>query len=139
MPTPSCSRVGARKAEAFVMAERARPLKEILARRHLPTLDGLRAVSMFIVIGYHFGFSRIAGDLGVSTFFVLIGFLITWLLVEEHVGFGQASLRDFYARSTLRIFPAYSAFLLFSFTQECVRGYCWSRGLLQPGISSTAN
>ncbi len=121
------------------MAERAGPLNEILARRHLPALDGLRAVSVFIVIGYHFGFSRIPGDLGVNTFFVLSGFLITWLLMKERSEFGRVSLGGFYARRTLRIFPAYYAFLLFSFTQECVRGYCWSHGLLLSGISYTVN
>src|SRR2546422_906112 len=48
---------------------------------HLPALDGLRAVAVFTVIVYHFGIAAVPGDLGGSAFFVLSGFLITWLLL----------------------------------------------------------
>jgi peptidoglycan/LPS O-acetylase OafA/YrhL len=43
---------------------------------------------------------------GVNVFFVLSGFLITSLLIEEHRRTGSVSLRDFYIRRTIRIFPA---------------------------------
>ena len=52
------------------------------------------------------------GSLGVRVFFVLSGFLITQLLVREHVATGTISLRSFYARRTLRIFPVYCLYLL---------------------------
>lgn len=56
---------------------------QVLSGRRLPALDGLRAVAVFTVITYHFGFGVVPGDLGVSAFFVLSGFLITWLLLKE--------------------------------------------------------
>lgn len=100
---------------------------------HLPALDGLRAVAVFTVIVYHFGITAVPGDLGVSAFFVLSGFLITWLLLKEHAVAGTVSLRQFYARRMLRIFPAYYAFLAVSFAIDHFRGQPWGTGL---GLSS---
>ena len=73
-----------------------------------PALDGLRAVAVLMVVGYHArltGFAR--GDLGVDVFFVLSGFLITSLIVSEMVRTGAFSFRRFYARRFVRLFPAY--------------------------------
>jgi len=100
---------------------------------HLPALDGLRAVAVFTVIVYHFGVTAVPGDLGVSAFFVLSGFLITWLLLKEHAVAGTVSLRRFYARRMLRIFPAYYAFLAVSFAIDHMRGQPWGTSL---GLSS---
>ena len=50
------------------------------------------------------------GGMAVSVFFVLSGFLITWLLVKESDTTGTISLRNFYIRRTLRIFPAFYIF-----------------------------
>src|SRR5438093_1124683 len=100
---------------------------------HLPALDGLRAVAVFTVIVYHFGINAVPGDLGVSAFFVLSGFLITWLLLREHAANGTVSLRRFYTRRVLRIFPAYYAFLAVSFAIDSVRGQPWGSSL---GLSS---
>lgn len=94
-----------------------------MASRSLPSLDGLRAVSIGLVLLAHLrrtaGFwplrgLSVAGDLGnlgVRVFFVISGFLITHLLLKEHERTGTISLRDFYLRRTLRIFPAFYAFL----------------------------
>jgi peptidoglycan/LPS O-acetylase OafA/YrhL len=49
----------------------------------------------------------INGGTGVLVFFVLSGFLITWLLLKEEGRFGTVSLKSFYLRRTLRIFPAF--------------------------------
>jgi peptidoglycan/LPS O-acetylase OafA/YrhL len=49
----------------------------------------------------------INGGTGVLVFFVLSGFLITWLLLKEEERFGTISLKLFYLRRTLRIFPAF--------------------------------
>jgi peptidoglycan/LPS O-acetylase OafA/YrhL len=49
--------------------------------------------------------------IGVEVFFVLSGFLITWLLLEEYDATGTVSLRRFYTRRALRIFPAYYVYL----------------------------
>lgn len=78
-----------------------------LRSTQLPALDGVRAVAAFMVVFYHFGFSFVSGGLGVLIFFVLSGFLITWLLLKEDEKFGTVSLRDFYTRRALRIFPAF--------------------------------
>lgn len=78
-----------------------------LHRTHIPALDGLRAIAVFLVIFYHFGFSSVPGGRGVTAFFVLSGFLITWLLLKENEQTGTISLSGFYMRRLLRIFPAF--------------------------------
>jgi peptidoglycan/LPS O-acetylase OafA/YrhL len=82
-----------------------------LGRSSLPALDGLRAIAVFLVIGLHLGYSRIPGYLGVLGFFVLSGFLITWLLAREFDTTGAISIRNFYCRRMLRIFPAFYCYL----------------------------
>lgn len=92
----------------------------------LPCLDGLRALSIAFVIVGHLWWGEegtlpplqdtiltVIGNtrLGVSIFFVISGFLITWLLVREHQHSGTISLRRFYIRRAFRILPAYFAFL----------------------------
>jgi peptidoglycan/LPS O-acetylase OafA/YrhL len=82
-----------------------------LGTRRFSALDGLRAVSVLAVIWHHTasttnGFlSR--GYLGVDMFFAISGFLITTLLLRERQLTGQISLKKFYLRRTLRIFPIY--------------------------------
>jgi peptidoglycan/LPS O-acetylase OafA/YrhL len=90
-----------------------RRLESVLASPHLPALDAIRAVSVFLVILSHFGIAGM-GSLGVNAFFVLSGFLITHLLLKEHESSGAISRRDFYLRRSLRIFPAFYVFLLVS-------------------------
>lgn len=99
--------------------------------RHLPALDGLRAVAVLTVMLYHYTESRwIPGDLGVSLFFVISGFLITLLLHREAAATGTISLKEFYLRRTLRIFPAYYVYIIFSLVVDWIRGHVWSRGLV---------
>ena len=91
------------------------------ATRHLPSLDGLRALSILLVLlGHlsgtrHFGYPLMgSGDVahfGVVVFFVISGFLITSLLLSEYSKTGSISLKLFYARRALRIFPASYAFM----------------------------
>jgi peptidoglycan/LPS O-acetylase OafA/YrhL len=73
-----------------------------------PALDGLRAVAVAAVMLFHFvGAERFTGGLiGVDVFFVLSGFLITNLLLDERHRTGAVSLRGFYHRRALRLFPA---------------------------------
>ena len=86
-----------------------------LAKSHIPSLDGLRAIAAFLVVFYHAGIEWAPGGLGVLIFFVLSGFLITWLLLKEEEQSGAISLKLFYFRRSLRIFPAFYAYwLLFS-------------------------
>jgi peptidoglycan/LPS O-acetylase OafA/YrhL len=84
----------------------------------------VRAVAVSVVIAYHCGLA-IPGDMGVSAFFVLSGFLITWLLLREMESRGEISLRTFYARRSLRIFPAYYLFVIVSLAIDTVRHHPW--------------
>ena len=111
-----------------------------MTQRHLPALDGLRALAVFTVITYHFNSSTIVpGDLGVSAFFVLSGFLITWLLMREVEQTGRISLGAFYTRRTLRIFPAYYAYIIFSLAIDTWRGHPWSHGLIGSAFAYVMN
>ncbi len=92
-----------------MIASSADRLTEGLNRTHLPALDGLRGIAVMLVIFYHSG-APVPGGLGVLIFFVLSGFLITWLLLKEWARHDGVSLRGFYARRTLRIFPAFYAY-----------------------------
>lgn len=60
------------------------------------------------------------GPLGVRAFFVISGFLITHLLLEEHRKYGSISLFQFYFRRTSRIFPALYAFVLAMLAAQCL-------------------
>jgi peptidoglycan/LPS O-acetylase OafA/YrhL len=78
-----------------------------------PALDGLRALAVAAVFAYHLdaGWAR-GGYLGVDTFFVLSGFLITTLLLVEWNGSGTLSLAAFWARRARRLLPALFLVLL---------------------------
>lgn len=72
-----------------------------------PGLDGLRALSVLAVVAYHADLTWLPGGfLGVEVFFVVSGFLITSLLLEERHRSGAISLRDFWARRARRLLPA---------------------------------
>lgn len=72
-----------------------------------PGLDGLRAVSVIAVILYHAGFGwMLGGFLGVEVFFVISGFLITTLLLEEQGRAGRIALAQFWIRRGRRLLPA---------------------------------
>jgi peptidoglycan/LPS O-acetylase OafA/YrhL len=74
---------------------------------HRPALDGLRAVAIGLVLLEHTGLSIFdGGNNGVIVFFVLSGFLITKLLIEEWDRTGTVSIKNFYGRRTVRIMPA---------------------------------
>jgi peptidoglycan/LPS O-acetylase OafA/YrhL len=105
-------------------------LASTLSGKHLPGLDGLRAIAVFTVIVYHFGFGSVPGDLGVTGFFVLSGFLITWLLLKEMARDGSVSFRAFCVRRTLRIVPAYYVFVMLSLLADSVLGAPWTGGTI---------
>jgi peptidoglycan/LPS O-acetylase OafA/YrhL len=71
-----------------------------------PALDGVRGIAIAMVVSTHaFGWPH-QGSLGVDVFFVLSGFLITTLLLDEQKANGRISLRAFYARRARRLLPA---------------------------------
>ena len=98
-----------------------------MGSRRIPSLDGLRAISIGLVLFWHlcgtsnfFPRSVFAplgdfGNLGVRVFFVISGFLITFLMLDEIEATGTVSLKRFYLRRSLRIFPASYVFILFVF------------------------
>jgi peptidoglycan/LPS O-acetylase OafA/YrhL len=93
----------------------ARAHEEFLRTRIFPGLDGLRCLSIVLVVAYHVSGSHSGflgrGYLGVSLFFAISGFLITSLLLRERDAHGHISLARFYGRRSLRIFPLYYAVL----------------------------
>jgi len=73
---------------------------------YIPSLDGLRAISILIVFASHAGVSdKIPGGFGVTVFFFLSGYLITSLLITEHDRHGHIALGTFYLRRVVRLGP----------------------------------
>ncbi|TMI64960.1 MAG: acyltransferase [Bacteroidetes bacterium] len=90
---------------------------------HLRGLNGIRAIAALAVVFSHislslklFGFKKsFTNDLaafGVTIFFALSGFLITYLLIREKEKFGDIKIKAFYLRRILRIWPLYFFYLL---------------------------
>jgi peptidoglycan/LPS O-acetylase OafA/YrhL len=75
---------------------------------HIPGLDFVRALAISLVLLFHFG-APVSGPLGVMIFFVLSGFLISGILLNELANSGTISVSRFYSRRCLRIFPTFYA------------------------------
>ncbi len=92
------------------------PYSRDVPGRYFPQMDGLRTLAVLGVLIAHFWDYRLpTGHLGVRLFFVISGFLITGILLQERLG-GEAATRRglikaFYIRRALRIFPAYYTML----------------------------
>ena len=95
-----------------------------------PALDGLRGIAILLVLGYHSQLRFLRGGyLGVDLFFVLSGFLITCLLVQEWRERGSVSLKGFYWRRILRLFPAlFAALLVWAVWALCRHVDVWAVG-----------
>src|SRR4051794_26864502 len=85
----------------------------VVPRRHgarskgIPALDGIRALAVALVLAEHGGVPGVSGGfLGVDVFFVLSGFLITSLLLDELGRRGRIALADFWIRRARRLLPA---------------------------------
>nr|WP_276309821.1 acyltransferase [Phenylobacterium deserti] len=95
---------------------------------NIPGLDGLRAISILIVMASHLLTDRIPGGLGVYVFFVISGFLIAHLMFSEAEKTGQISLRNFYIRRALRLYPALIVFV------AATTIYCLAIGFAISGV-----
>lgn len=73
---------------------------------YIRALDGIRGVAIAVVVGTHYFGVPANGALGVDLFFVLSGFLITTLLLEERRRTGRISFARFYGRRARRLLPA---------------------------------
>ena len=82
---------------------------DYLERKYFGELDGLRALAIAMVVWNHAGAGayKFGWGIGVKLFFTISGFLITTLLLRERDKIGTISLRNFYVRRVLRIFPLY--------------------------------
>jgi len=91
-------------------------------------IDGLRTVAILPVIFFHAGFNWVSGGfIGVDIFFVISGYLITFLLIQEHANTGKISIYNFYERRLRRILPALFTVL--------VPSSIFSYFILQPELS----
>ena len=106
-----------------VPAARAATLENVppALPRRIPSLDGLRALAVLLVLIGHASYTRYApalpgffhrvGNIGVRFFFVISGLLITTLLLKERALSGEIHLGQFYKRRALRLFPASFAYM----------------------------
>jgi peptidoglycan/LPS O-acetylase OafA/YrhL len=97
----------ARGSPAVAAAVASKPV------RHIPSLDGIRAVSFMLVFVAHAGLEgAVPGGFGVTIFFFLSGFLITTLMRSEFEKNGSVNFRHFWLRRALRILPPFYLVLL---------------------------
>ncbi|HEX2285597.1 MAG TPA: acyltransferase family protein [Mycobacterium sp.] len=95
----------------------------------MPALDGIRAVAVALVLADHGGIPGLSGGfLGVDVFFVLSGFLITSLLLDEFGRAGRIGLRAFWIRRARRLLPALIVMAL---------AVVWARDLFSPESTAT--
>src|SRR6185437_11643921 len=104
---PMRTGVGPRHAPRVTPASAQGDPPMAVTGQYLPALDGLRAFAVAGVLAYHLGFGWASGGyLGVDLFFVLSGFLVTSLLLEEWVTDARIRLGAFWARRARRLLPA---------------------------------
>jgi peptidoglycan/LPS O-acetylase OafA/YrhL len=85
----------------------------VVVSSHLRGIDGLRALAVILVVAFHVVPGALpGGGLGVDIFFVLSGFLITGLLVDERAQKGRIRFGAFWARRARRLLPALGILLL---------------------------
>lgn len=78
----------------------------IVTGNYRPDIDGLRALAVLLVIGFHFFPRRVeAGFIGVDVFFVISGYLITRLVVQE-LESNRFRIAEFWGRRIIRLFPS---------------------------------
>jgi peptidoglycan/LPS O-acetylase OafA/YrhL len=99
----------ATRSPLLTLAPRPRAAPHLAYR---PDIDGLRAIAILYVVGFHaFPEFILGGFVGVDVFFVISGFLITNVILRS-IDDGSFGYRDFYTRRVLRILPALLALLV---------------------------
>lgn len=116
----------------------------------IPSLDGLRALSIALVLFGHLCGTRNfwsgegisffgVGEFGVRIFFVISGLLITRLLLNELATTGKIQLVKFYFRRTFRIFPPYYVFLFFLIAVQPLGWFALDQGDAWHALTYTSN
>src|ERR1700704_3900391 len=124
-PVAAATRTDARREDAPAAAPEDHEAKGL---GYHPALDGLRALAVLAVIAYHDNYSWAKGGfLGVDTFFVLSGFLITTLLVSEYRRGATIRFGQFWARRARRLLPALLLVLVFVAVYTHVAVLPWDR------------
>ena len=105
------------------------------SEKYRPDVDGLRCIAVLLVVGYH-AFPRASalrfGYIGVDIFFVISGYLITSMILQD-----DFRISRFYARRIKRIFPALAvmlAVLSFNFIGDALRDYLDPRSRIEAGL-----
>ena len=103
--------------------QHTKPLHSQAAALHIPSLDGIRAISFLLVFVAHCGLEDVVpGGLGVTVFFFLSGYLITTLLRTEYERHSHIKLRHFWLRRGLRILPPFYLVLLIAYALPLLNG-----------------
>lgn len=98
---------------------RTRRTRQVTGLSYREDLDGLRAIAVLAVLGFHLAPDQVRGGfVGVDIFFVLSGFLISSIIYKA-LESGTFSIGDFYIRRIRRIFPALFLVLIF----VCLAGW----------------
>ncbi|OOQ61808.1 acyltransferase family protein [Mucilaginibacter pedocola] len=119
---------------------------------YFANLDGIRAIAALMVVVSHIQYHKQVlglqhhdyinlknfGKIGVTIFFTLSGFLISYLLLEEKKRFQKVSLKDFYIRRILRIWPLYFLLIIVGFFIYPAKGSMqalWLSLFLMPNVA----
>ena len=101
--------------------------------KRIPELDGMRGIAVLLVFFVHIIPQYVpTGGLGVDVFFVLSGYLITSILLNELDRTGHINYKAFYVRRALRLVPALIGVLVFATVYALTRGHSWA------SVASTA-
>ena len=121
------------------MPSRSAPEKK---RFYRADVDGMRAVAVLAVVGYHYWGQHIPGGfIGVDIFFVISGYLLSEIIVSD-VQAGRFTFSGFYERRIRRIFPALFAFLAVATAAACALLFppdllSYSRSMIAASLSSS--
>src|SRR6478735_10620938 len=95
---------GQRRSANVVLTHSAEDAQRTTVQR--ADVQGMRALAVLLVVAFHAGLDVPGGFTGVDVFFVISGFVITAMLLNEARDTGRVSLGAFYARRVRRIMPA---------------------------------
>jgi peptidoglycan/LPS O-acetylase OafA/YrhL len=107
-------------------------------RNRIPALDGLRAAACLAVIAHHLDVPQLTGGwLGVDIFFVLSGYLITGLLLDDRKHFGRIRLKSFYLHRFARLYPALLVAVAAHLALTAATSGRWLDAVIPAGLAAT--